>query len=213
MATKLIYFVRHGESQQNAEGIRQGSEGPLSPQGVLQVIATSKRFPQNKGKPEVIISSPYERTKETANIIAAELNMMVEYCDLLRERKNPTEIVGHKGEERDIKKIVDVIDGSYHKDELRYSDEENFEDLKERAKQLLSFIEDRGEDRIIMVTHGIFLKMVIAYIIYGESLTASLYNTLSYHNPINNAGMTICKFIPHWFAQDEWKVVTWNDLA
>lgn len=213
MPSKLIYFVRHGESVQNAEGIRQGSEGPLSPKGVLQVIATAKRFPQNRGKPEVIISSPYERTKETADIIAAELNMVVEYCDLLRERKNPTEIVGRKGADREVKGIVDVIDNSYHKDELRYSDEENFVDLKERASQLLTYIEARNENRLIMVTHGIFLKMVVAYIIYGEGLTASLYNTLSYHNPMNNAGMTICQFLPHWFKKDEWKVITWNDLA
>ncbi len=213
MANKLIYFVRHGESELNAAGIRQGPDGPLSDKGTAQVIATAKRFPKNKGKPEVIIASPYQRTKETAAIIASELDMTVEYCDLLVERKNPSEIVGHKGEERDVRQIVDQIDKSYHDDTMRFSDEENFVDLKERAKNLLYYIMERREERIIMVTHGIFLKMVVAYMIHGESLTASMYNALSYINKMDNAGMTICQFIPHWFTSDEWKVITWNDLA
>lgn len=212
MTVKLIYFVRHGESEQNAEGIRQGPKGFLSEKGVLQVIDTAKRFPQGRGKPQIIIASPYERTKETADIIGKELNLRVEFCDLLVERRNPSEIVGRKGDERDVRLIVDQIDKSFHDDNLRVSDEENFADLKERAKKLLEYIATRKEKQIIMVTHGIFLKMVISYMLYGENLSASLYNTLSFFNPMNNAGMTICKYVTHWFGKPEWKVVTWNDL-
>src|SRR3989338_7885856 len=87
MATKIIYFVRHGETELNAKGIRQGPEGSLSAKGREQALATAKRFPKHKGRPEVIISSPYQRTKETANIISEELKMPVEYCDLLEERR------------------------------------------------------------------------------------------------------------------------------
>ena len=43
MATKLIYFVRHGETLNNAKGIRQGPEGPLSEKGRAQALATAKR--------------------------------------------------------------------------------------------------------------------------------------------------------------------------
>ena len=65
---------------------------------------------------------------------------------------------------------------------------------------------------MIMVTHANFLKMVISYMLYGDSLSASQYNTLSYFNPVNNAGMTICKYTSHWFKKDEWKLLVWNDL-
>lgn len=212
MSAKLIYFVRHGESLLNAEGIRQGPTGPLSEKGVKQVTETAKRFPKKKGKPQIIISSPYERTKETAGIIAKELNLSVEYSDLLAERKNPSEIVGRSGKDKSVQSIVDRIDKSFHDDSLRYSDEENFIDLKERAKKLLAYIAQRDEKRIIMVTHGIFLKMVAAYMLYGEKLTASMYNEVSYFNTMNNAGMAICQYIPHWFRKDEWKLITWNDL-
>lgn len=211
MGMKLIYFVRHGETELNAQNIRQGSEGSLSEKGRAQVMETAKKFPKSKGKPEIIIASPYVRTRETASIIAKELNIEVEYSELLVERRNPSQIVGHKGEERDVRLIVDRIDKSYHDDNLRYSDEENFTDLLERAKKLLHFIESRDEERIIMVTHGIFLKMVASYVLLGDKLTASEYNKLSYFNPINNAGMSICQYISHWFKKNEWKLVLWND--
>ncbi|MBI5139677.1 histidine phosphatase family protein [Candidatus Nomurabacteria bacterium] len=211
MSQKLIYFVRHGESELNARGIRQGREGALSEKGRMQVHETAERFPKKKGKPEIIIASPYERTKETAEIIANELKMKVYYSELLVERRNPSEIVGHAGKEKTVQEIVDKIDKSFHDDSLRYSDEENFTDLKHRAKELLAYIKTLPENRIIMVTHGIFLKMVISYIVRGESLNASEYNKLSFFNAMDNAGITIVKYIPHWFKKDEWKLVAWNN--
>jgi len=213
MGVKLIYLVRHGETVLNAQNIRQGPEGSLTEKGRAQALATAKRFPQHKGKPQIIISSPYQRTKETAEIIAEKLNLKIQYSDLLVERKNPTEIVGHEGSEREVRAIVDRIDKSYHADDLRYSDEENFVDLKKRAKKLLTFIRHRHERQIIMVTHGIFLKMVISYMLYGEKLTASEYNSLSEYNPIDNASMAIVSYTTHWFALNEWKLLVWNDLS
>ena len=204
--------MRHGETVLNAQNIRQGPGGSLSEKGRAQALDTAKRFPKHKGHPQVIISSPYERTKETAEILAKELNMPIEYSDLLVERRNPTEIIGHEGGEREVRQIVDRIDKSYHADDLRYSDEENFVDLKERARKLLEYIKSRSEQRIIMVTHGIFLKMIASYMVYGERLTASEYNNLSYYNPIDNASMAICSYTPHWFKKDEWKILVWNDL-
>jgi probable phosphoglycerate mutase len=213
MAKKLIYFVRHGESENNIKNIRQGPEGSLSQKGRLQVIETAKRFPKHKGKPQVIISSPYERTKETAEIIAGELSMQVEYSDLLKERRNPSEIIGQDGNDREVRVIMDKIDKSFHSDDLRVSDEENFTDLKQRALKLLEYIKHRKEDRIIMVTHKNFLRMVISCMLYGKKLTASLYNTLSYYNQVDNASMAICAYEPHWFKSDTWQILTWNDLA
>ena len=214
MGTKLIYFVRHGETELNAKNIRQGPEGSLTEKGREQALATAKRFPKESGRPQVIISSPYQRTKETAEIIARELEMKkIIYSDLLVERKNPSEIVGQWGGDANVKHIVDQIDKSYHADDLRFSDEENFTDLKERARKLLDYIIDRPEGRIIMVTHGIFLKMVVSFMLYGDKLTATEYNKLSYFNPINNAGMAICSYTTHWFRRNEWKLLVWNDLG
>jgi broad specificity phosphatase PhoE len=212
VAQKIIYFVRHGETILNAQSIRQGPDGPLSEKGREQVLATAKKFLLEKPKPEAIVASPFERTKETAAIISSELGLPVEYNDLLVERKNPTEIVGHSGKEETVQQIVDRIDKSYHDDSLRFSDEENFVDLRDRARKLLEYIAARKESRLIMVTHGIFLKMVICYLLLGDKLTASEYNNLSHLNPMDNAGVTICSYTTGWFKKPEWKLLVWNNL-
>jgi probable phosphoglycerate mutase len=213
MAMKIIYFVRHGETVLNAQNIRQGPDGPLTEKGRTQALETAKRFPKHGGRPQVIIASPYQRTRETAEIIAKELHMKVHYSELLVERKNPSEIIGHWGEEVFVKKIIDQMDKSFHTDNLRISDEENFVDLKARAKKLLRFIKWRSEKRIMLVTHGIFLKMVVSYMLHGDSLTASEYNTLSSFNPIDNASMAVCSYTTHWFKKGDWKLLVWNDLS
>ncbi len=213
MGVKLIYFVRHGETEQNAKNIRQGPDGSLTVQGRTQALAAARRFPKHKGRPQVLIASPYERTRETAKIIGDELGMQVEYSDLLVERRNPSEVIGHSGDEPYVKHIMDRMDKSFHEDNLRFSDEENFLDLKKRAQKLLRFIVRRPERRIIMVTHGIFLKMVISVMLQGDHLTASEYNHMSHFNPASNAGMAIVTYTTHWFKKNEWKLVVWNDLA
>lgn len=211
MGKKIIYFVRHGESKLNAAGIRQGPDGPLSEKGRAQVLETAGKFPHKKGKPQIIWASPYERTRETADIIAKELGLKIKYSPLLVERRNPTQVIGRKFDDPEVKKIMDRIDKSFHEDNLRYADEENFLDLKKRASRLLKFIAGRRHKRIIMVSHGFFIKMVVAYMLYGEKLSAIEYNKLAYFNPSDNAGLSICQYIPHWFRKDEWKIVAWNN--
>lgn len=80
-----------------------------------------------------------------------------------------------------------------------------------RARKLLKYISKRKERQIIMVTHGIFLKMVASYILLGDKLTASEYNKLSYLNPMDNAGLTICTRETRIFRKDHWEVLVWNN--
>jgi probable phosphoglycerate mutase len=211
MAKKVIYFVRHGETVLNAQGIRQGAEGSLSDRGREQALQTAKKFPKHRGRPQIILASPFERAKETAEIISRELHLDIKYSPLLVERKNPSEIIGLSRTDPRVKAIVDRIDNGFHEDDLRYSDEENFTDLRARAKAALAFIAGRRERRIIVVTHSIFLQMLVAYMLYPKKLTASEYNKLAFFNPIDNAALTICTFTPHLLRRDEWKLLVWND--
>lgn len=213
MATKVIYFVRHGETVLNAKGIRQGAEGPLTEKGKEQALATARKFPTNRhGRPQIMYASPFQRTRETAEIIARELGIKkIHYLDLLRERKNPTEIIGHSKEEELVRRIVDRIDKGYHPDDLRYSDEENFIDLRNRAHKLLRFIRHSRKKRILMVTHSIFLGMVVSYMLRGKALTANEYNKLSFLNPIDNAGLTIVTCTTRFLRRPVWKLLMWND--
>lgn len=224
MSTHLFYFVRHGQSILNAKGIRQGSIGQLSDKGVEQAHITGERLAEEQsmhGKIQKILCSPYDRTRETADIINMHIHVAkpIEYNPLLGERRNPSEIVGHSIDEPEVKKIVNIIDHSYHDDTYRFSDEENFIDLRDRAKACLAYLESQKEKRVLVVTHGIFLKMLIAYILHRDELTAVLYNKLSFFNPANNAGITVCQLTKGILGtkiaapkpKDAWKLIVWDD--
>lgn len=211
MNKKRIYFVRHGESKLNAIHVRQGAEGGLSESGRVQAMATSHRM--EKLPVDVVLVSPYERTLETARIINEKMGKPIESIGLLMERRNPTEIVGKKSDDPEVKKIIDVIDQSFHPNGLRYSDEENFDDLKERARLLLEHLECRQEKNILCVSHKIFLTMVISYMVSREKLTSEEFVKRYFFNNMDNAAITVCEFDPSNIKSEThgWEIISWND--
>lgn len=208
---RRFYFVRHGETLMNAEHIRQGEEGGLSDVGRQQAEKVGvylKRFPIER-----IISSTYPRAQETAMLINTHLHVPIVYSPFLVERRNPSEIVGRNRDDADVKHIIDQMDLAYHEDDYRFSDEENFVDLKERARICLNLLARQGARETVVVTHHVFLKMLIAYLLYRKRLHAAQFTKLSFFNYSNNAGITVCEYHPwkFWNATHGWEVVSYNE--
>jgi broad specificity phosphatase PhoE len=86
MARRLLYLVRHGETDWNVAGRWQGhTDVPLNTAGREQAraVAESLRETRLAG----IVSSDLSRAVETASIVAVQLGMPVAYVDAaLRER-------------------------------------------------------------------------------------------------------------------------------
>ena len=82
---KLV-FVRHGESEANAEGRLQGhAEFKLSEEGRTQSQRLSERFQKKDFRPTHIYSSPQQRAAETARIVAASWPVPIVHWDELKE--------------------------------------------------------------------------------------------------------------------------------
>ncbi|APF40786.1 histidine phosphatase family protein [Neomicrococcus aestuarii] len=83
-----LAFVRHGQTDWNAEGLLQGgTDVPLNDHGRLQAHETAKLLKSN-GPWDVIVSSPLKRALETAKILADELgcNQHIKTYTELKER-------------------------------------------------------------------------------------------------------------------------------
>ncbi|HUQ29938.1 MAG TPA: histidine phosphatase family protein [Candidatus Paceibacterota bacterium] len=212
LRTKRFYIVRHGQTILNAKRIRQGSAGGLDEAGKHQAHAAGAYL--RDARIEKIIASPFERTKETAAIIDTYLKVPVTYSPLLGERRNPSEIIGKSAEDAKVEQIVDQIDLSYHDDNYRFSDEENFADLKRRAKRCLSFLGNQSDRSVCVVTHSIFLKMLLSFLLYRNKLHAPDYVKLAFFNPADNGGITICEYRPWKFFSKTrgWSVVAYNEM-
>ena len=79
-----IYIVRHGQSVANAQG-RYGMDSDLTETGRAQAKELAEKFKDLHF--DAILSSPLKRAHETAQIIAAEHNLVVNTKEALRERK------------------------------------------------------------------------------------------------------------------------------
>ncbi len=211
MRPRRFYFVRHGETLLNAEHIRQGAEGALSEKGRAQAEEVGRYL--HPFRVNMILSSTYPRAKETSEILRTHLNAPISYSDLLVERRNPTDVVGKSSRDPKVTTILSQIDLAYHADDFRISDEESFDELKSRARKCVDLLAAQGENGTVIVTHHIFLKACVAYMLYRERLHAGDFVKLSFFNYSDNAGVTTCEFNP-WriFSPTRgWRIVSYNE--
>lgn len=83
----VITLLRHGESVGNAESRWQGqSDYPLNETGRAQARALAERWQREGVTFDQVITSPLARARETAEIIAAALNVPLETDPLWLER-------------------------------------------------------------------------------------------------------------------------------
>lgn len=202
-----IYFIRHGETTLNASRILQSADAELSEKGRQQAEFLAKRVSQLPI--EVIISSPMERARQTADIIHALAHKPIIYSNLLAERARPDEITGKSQDDKEVRRITELGNMHITDPDWHYSTEENFFDLRARAQKLLEFLSSRKEENILCITHGVFLKMIILTMGFGEKLTPELWLSIYDFFRTKNTGITLCEKD----KAGSWRLHSWNDHA
>lgn len=142
-----LYFIRHGQSVLNKQGLMAGTtETPLTEEGRQQASATGKHMKQSGIRIDFIVASPRSRAIETAQIIAKELSLdpkKIHVNDLFAER--------HYGELEGKPWSPDLnLDGM--------SDMETEDTLIERAHLALEWLENFAshDNHVLVVSHGGF---------------------------------------------------------
>lgn len=208
---KTIYFVRHGESETNAGGIIQGGlVTSLSERGRDQAEFVAERC--SKLPIDAIVASPLKRTRETAEIIAKRINHSIEYSDLFIEWNRGSHRIGKRVDDLEIKKLeIDLIT-HFSEPNRRLADEENFNDLNRRAEAALTFLEKRSENHILVVGHGLFVRILMGRAIMGEDYTGHDCEHFIKAFRTENTGITVLLHRRE-NAWGPWQVMTWNDHA
>jgi len=207
---KTIYFIRHGESEDNAGTNMVGATSALSEKGRAQASFVAQRAA--KLPIDVIISSTMERAKQTAQAIVELTGKPIEYTDLIVERGMPTSGLGRSVLDPESVKIEDLLMEKLIEHDFRHSDEENFNDMKERVAKALTYLEARTEENIVMVSHGAFLKFMIAVVIFGNELTGKEARLIMRKLKTMNTGITIFEYDPE-HKYGPWRLVVYNDHA
>ncbi|HSX36812.1 MAG TPA: histidine phosphatase family protein [Patescibacteria group bacterium] len=151
---KHLYFVRHGLSVMNKRGVFSGrTETPLDPEGIEQAHEAGRKAKDLNI--DVIVSSPLERCRETAKIIAEEIDYPVEdirYEELFVERE------------------LGSLEGTpFHPHIIDHGHDgvESGEAILERARRGVEHLRLLPGDNVLLVSHGA-IGRAIRHILHPE---------------------------------------------
>ncbi|MFA5933807.1 MAG: class I tRNA ligase family protein [Candidatus Paceibacterota bacterium] len=188
------YFVmRHGEAVNNVteECVVDSAPCPLTENGQKQVLEKTKEFNQ---KVDIIISSPYVRTKETTAILCQQLNFpldQVVYDDRIHEWQISSEFIG-----KDRSAMKQYYDHDYvFEPEKRFSDGESFADVVNRAGDFIYDIDAKYDGKNILIISHSGTERALNFIAEGVTF-ADMATRNDLNNPPNNAEIRLLPFVP-----------------
>lgn len=203
---KHIYFVRHGQSESNVDGIIRGRDTKLTEKGRAQAHAVGERF--TKVKLDAIITSPFTRAADTAAIIAEHLNLVPEQNDLFGEWLDSSHLIGLHRDHPLAKEGDELITSMAHDHHFRRGDEETFAELVARADLALRSLEAHSAERICVVTHGAFLIILLGVMIFGTEFKKKEFGPMFWGFQHSNTGITYAIR-----TEPRWEIMTWNDQS
>ena len=182
-----IYIISNGETDSNNEMLIQPDNIPLNLNGIEQAKKTGKYLNSRKDKIDFILSSPLERSKQTAEIIAKEVNYTekISYDPNLSDIKindkyknlTKTEFKNLENTDENVKKFYkfkekrDNITCPIEKNEFilknSFSNDiyENEVEIKERIKKVMDTIITLNVKNVVIITHDKIIKLLIKTIL------------------------------------------------
>ena len=152
-----LYVVRHGETIENSNDCLCGRiNSSLTEKGIEQAKEVKKRF--NNKQIDLIVGSPLDRCKQTAEIIA-DNKIKIMYSDSLLGRDH--------GEFTGVHKSLINFDEywDYNKN-IQYESAESVKTLYDRVAKLIDDLKNEYSDKnIVIVTHSGILRVLYYYFI------------------------------------------------
>ena len=210
---KTVYFVRHAQSLHNTEPVFQAFDIPLSKQGLHQAEIIATRIAAIR--PEIIIASTAPRAKQTAQAIKHKTKRDIIFSDLFSERKHPSAIDGQPYTNQAAETLWRQWQKTLytHRSDRRIGDSENYQDILNRADRALKFLENRPESSLVVVTHGSFLRTILARSMLGNNLSGKTLRLFQERIRIANAGITVLQYQDAFEEDFAWRILTLNDQS
>lgn len=151
---KHLYYVRHGLSEMNMQGVWSGQvETPLTQKGREQATLAGKELQEAGIHIDYIIASPLSRAHDTAKLIAKEIGYPIQKIET-----NPLFIERHFG----------ALEGQPWQPDLDIdgiSDIESTDTIINRARLALDYLESLPYDNILVSAHGSIGRAIRHHII------------------------------------------------
>ncbi|ARK24393.1 histidine phosphatase family protein [Sporosarcina sp. P37] len=164
----IIGFIRHGVTTWNKEGRAQGSSNiPLDEEGVETARKLAERLAEEKW--DIIFTSPMIRARQTADLLAEQSGVPVVEDDRLRERSGGL-IEGTTEQER-----LQKWGPKWRELDLKF---ETAESVIARGLEFVNEkISENPDQRLLIVSHGSFIKRIIAALMEDSQYAVTIDNT------------------------------------
>lgn len=204
---KKVYLARHGQTEANVSGLFQGPEDPLTLTGQQQATVLADRV-ESLGI-EKVIASDYLRAQQTTTPIVEKLGVPIEYSQLVREERPPTSWI-------DVYSEIEAKGSQFFADMVTYADDpnwrvedaENAHDIYKRVQGTIDLLQAETAETILVVSHGTFLKQLIAYVLLDCNATVTEMVAFKMTMKTVNTGITMI-----YHDGTRWRLLTWNDHA
>lgn len=147
-----LYILRHGIAvERGTPGYKKDSARPLTPEGEdkMRQIADAMRGMDLKF--DLILSSPFARAEQTANIVAGELDEEVTFSKYLEPGGNALELIGEINDEKAHRVLL-----VGHEPDL---------------SSLISVLITGGSDATIELKKGGLCKLTTDKLVFGQCAT------------------------------------------
>lgn len=188
----------------------QGPGSPLSEEGLRQADFIAKRASGIEF--DAIIASPFMRARQTAKIIAKTTNKQLEFSELFVERRKPSSIYGKPHTDEAASKTWHEWHKSFFEGG-KVEDGENYQEIVKRADNALDYLLSRPEQSLLVVTHGYFLRAIVARVLLGDTLTPASLKCFQRLKSMENTGITAIVYEPAFAEGSCWRVWIYNDHA
>jgi broad specificity phosphatase PhoE len=155
---KVIILVRHGQTDWNKKDLYQGlADIPLNKEGRKQAFLLAKKF--TSWNPDLILTSPLKRARETAEIVAQGRIPIVMNKNLVERNFGQLEGLNLRKAKELFPKIKFLKE---YNTRFLFSlpGGENLQDFQRRAQRVVRELGRFQDKKILIVSHAIFLEML-----------------------------------------------------
>lgn len=205
-----VYFIRHGQSTDNILPVFQAPTSKLTEIGKKQAAELANKV--SKLQPDTIFSSPLDRAIYTANIIATETSHEVVISDYFMERITPSSVAGKNRNDKAARASRDEWKKTLMttSPDDRFQDGENYADIVSRVDKALKLLTSVSGETIVVVTHGYFIKAVLARVMLGANLSPITLSDIEDKIVLDNSSVTTLEYRNESWG-NFWQILVVND--
>lgn len=208
-----IYLLRHGKTVDREQKLRQGPDSKLGELGRKQAHLVGQRLAQESI--DRIITSPWPRAHETAQIVSKYVKAPLEVHDKIHEFVNNS-ILHHLHQDHELAvefRELEKIKGRTGDINWKYKDGgESFGDIIARTRDFKgSLLDDHSGQSVLVVSHGGFISFFTSLFLLGDNAPDEYICRTAFM--LQSQGNTAISMLEYKEEKGGWLLNYFNDMT